>query len=809
MGRKYSLLFFLIFFKNFYPINTLEKFILYKGKNLNISKKVEVFEDISRNINEIDILRGQYDDRFILNKNNILYLRNNSIYYIKLDIKNLSHKSKLEIYSRIGQSTLDRTDISHIYLDKNNIIKNKFLRKIEKDDKNSLINYSYVSFEILPDETKTLYIKLKGKIISPLILTEKENIIKEERIYFLLTNLFFGISFVLLIVILMLYLKLKRIYFIYYILIVIFTYLKSYLFIGFLRNYMSNEIAFKIYAILAMLYTHSLVKFVIDILRLDKCIEKTKIKSYLIITEYIVVFINSMYLFDITSLLYYSQSIRHIYIILFTTILYGAIKRYNEGWIYKAFFFSWLPQWVLYVSLNIVFALEISSLVALFSDIRIIEFLEIFANLILIAVILIYNAKELWKDRNTVEDQEEFARIINGADNLMHGLLILIHLYKKNINFSKIMFFKRKTDRENENILHYDFSSPLTLNERQEEKKYFDLAKHLSKDIFDDYYICEDIQSNELYKIFLPEYKSLISLRLKFVESSDLGYILILNKNKVEYEYNEIMRNFRYKSSLLVQYFRTLDDMREKYGSIIVEQTLRNFHIEVLKDAEKDITDTLEQIDKIKTISDKHITDSDVNVKRVLSLFYDNLEKLMLSLSKDLRYDSPGKKTKNKMLFTYSVVEEMLNYISDVTRKNSNKVDVKIVTELYNSYELYGHVNVIKSIINHLLSYIHNRIVKNSKENINIMISTGLKEGRLEIDTRIEGAEIVEEELRKEYNNEVHKALMNSIRSKLELRREDNTIHITYLLNVLTKDEKKKFDIKHLDYDDEAIDIQI
>ncbi len=60
------------------------------------------------------------------------------------------------------------------------------------------------------------------------------------------------------------------------------------------------------------------------------------------------------------------------------------------------------------------------------------------------------------------------------------------------------MFLRLRVDRENEEVLHYDFSVSLSLNERGEGKKYFYLSRYLCKESFDTYYICEDIQSNEL-----------------------------------------------------------------------------------------------------------------------------------------------------------------------------------------------------------------------------------------------------------------------------------------------------------------------
>ncbi len=57
-----------------------------------------------------------------------------------------------------------------------------------------------------------------------------------------------------------------------------------------------------------------------------------------------------------------------------------------------------------------------------------------------------------------------------------------------------------------------------------------------------------------LYKTLLPKYKSPTEIRLKFVEGGGLGYRVILSNNKIEYEYNELMKDFRYKIFLLVQH---------------------------------------------------------------------------------------------------------------------------------------------------------------------------------------------------------------------------------------------------------------
>ncbi len=790
--KKISILF--LFFINF--LNAFGKEIIkYEGKKLNVSKKISILEDENKIIKEEDIVKGFYYNKFESNKDQLLYLRKpNTIYYIKVEVQNLSLKNRLELHGWFGPVTLNRTNISLLDFNNGKLTEFKFTRKINENDEKNLLNFGYKTFEISPRQIKTIYIKISSPVTTPLILTTLEDIIKEENIHSTVTNISNTLSLIIILVILGFYIKVKKNYLLYYSLVFIFTYLKSDLFLRFIRNYVSFDV-YIIYAISVILYLFFLIKFVIDILKLNK--RYTEIKNYLTFLKYAVIGLGLLYLFGGINLSNFIEIRGYLYLVIFTLILYVAMKRYSDGWLYKAFFFSWLPQWILYSYFFLAYTFKLK---ILFFDIRTIEYLEIFTNLISTSVLL-YDAKELWRGRNTVEDQEEFVKIINGADNLMHGLLTLIHSYKKDINFDRVMFFRRKVDRESDDVLYYDFSVPLSLNEREEEKKYFDLAKILHKDKYDEYYICEDIQSNELYKILLPQYKSFIAIRLKFVEGGDLGYIVILNKNKIEYEYDEVMKDFKYKSSLLVQHFKTIDDIREKYGSIIVEETLRNFHMEVLRDAEKDITNTLEQLDKIKTISNKYIVDNDPNVKRVLNLFYDDLEKLMISITKDLKFDNPDKKTKNKIMFTYSIIEEMLNYLKDVTRKTSNKVNINIINQVDSDYELYGHIKIIRSIINHFLTYMYDRVIKHNIDST-ITIITSLEEGKLKLDAKIEGVNIKEEILRKEYNSEVHKVLLNSTRSKLELKSNENNIEVIYLLNVLTKEEKKRFNIKHLEYDD-------
>ena len=795
MKKFFFLSWFFISFLN--AFSNTEIYIPYKGKKLNISRSVFILKDSTQKIKEEDIAKGVYDDSFKINNDRLLYLWDSNItYYLKIVVQNCTNEDELELYGWLGPRTLNKTNISCMYFENGKLIKNRFTRKIDEKKSDSFFNYGRATFKISPNEYKTIYIKSNSAFTTPLILTSFENIVKEETIYFFITSMLLGISLIVLIIILGFYLRLNKSYLLYYILIFAFTYAKSNLFLKFFRNYISYELSYKFYAAFVALYIFFLVKFIVDILKLDK--NYINIRYYLSFIKYIPIFLGVAYFLNLINLSFLLQNMKYTYLITFTLILYAAARRYKDGWLYKAFFFSWLPQWILYIYIN---AADQFKLKIILFDIRIIEYLEIFANLFSIAAVILYEAKELWRDTNTVKDQEEFIKIINGTDNLMHGLLTLVHSYKKYINFDRVMYFRRKIDRENEEVLYYDFSIPLTLNERDEEKKYFDLARHLRKDSFEIYHICEDIENNELYKNLASGYRSLVALRLKFVDSSDLGYIVILNESKIEYEYNEVMKDFRYKASLLVQYFKTIDDIRDKYGSIIVEETLRNFHMEVLRDAEKDVNNTLEQLDRIKTISNKYVEANDPNVKRVLNLFYDDLESLMINIKKDLVFDNPDKKTKKKIMFKFNIIEEMLNYLKDIVRKTTNKVNINIINQIDSDYELFGHIRIIRSIMNHYLSYIYDRIIKHNIES-DIIVTTSLEDGKLKIDTKIEGLFITAEELKKNYNNEVHKLLLNTTRSKLEIISYDSSIHIVYFLNILTSEERKKFNIKHLDYDD-------
>ena len=66
-----------LFFVNF--LNAFGKEVIkYEGKQLNISKRILILEDETRNIKEEDIVKGLYDGKFKPNFDRVLNFKNNN-----------------------------------------------------------------------------------------------------------------------------------------------------------------------------------------------------------------------------------------------------------------------------------------------------------------------------------------------------------------------------------------------------------------------------------------------------------------------------------------------------------------------------------------------------------------------------------------------------------------------------------------------------------------------------------------------------------------------------------------------------------
>ena len=122
-------------------------------------------------------------------------------------------------------------------------------------------------------------------------------------------------------------------------------------------------------------------------------------------------------------------------------------------------------------------------------------------------------------------------------------------------------------------------------------------------DDFETYFVCTDVKNAEIYNSLLrKKYRSYMAIRLAKFDEIDLGYIVILSRDKMNFEYDETKKDLRYKTSLLVQYFKTVLSHQIIQDRVVKEELLKKTHIEVICNLEEDMKKMIKAVDELSIV---------------------------------------------------------------------------------------------------------------------------------------------------------------------------------------------------------------
>ena len=191
--------------------------------------------------------------------------------------------------------------------------------------------------------------------------------------------------------------------------------------------------------------------------------------------------------------------------------------------------------------------------------------LDIFA----ISPFLIYNSINLLRERKVSKNAEDFVRSFEHSNSLEDALKNLLKLSSININYDKAFFLIRDdiiTSKGNLNLGFYTFDESLKIIE------LFFKAEC-------GYLLSNDSFSSDKYNDLLMEmkrYNSIILFRLVF-NDRDSGYVFFLSKNYGSYDstFSGYVEDFAQKASVAIQHFKHLEEISESKSKLEAERAIK------------------------------------------------------------------------------------------------------------------------------------------------------------------------------------------------------------------------------------------
>jgi len=212
-----------------------------KTESIQIGKYLEVFEDPSCELTIEDIIKPEYQNKFILSDDNRVNKgKSQSVFWFKLKILVTENIND----SLILESTWPLYDVINIYYKDDDVLIKKYYGNIFPFNQREInsINFSFeIPYEIM--KVKEIYISIKTdtSVQLPLKVHKKEIFLEKEKFELILFGLFIGIFLVMIVYNLILYIFIKDFSYLFYV-IYEFTYLLFQLsYLGFSYKYFWPE----------------------------------------------------------------------------------------------------------------------------------------------------------------------------------------------------------------------------------------------------------------------------------------------------------------------------------------------------------------------------------------------------------------------------------------------------------------------------------------------------------------------------------------------------------------------------------------